>query len=165
MDPKVENEEYGRSPLAEFAQVHSSRGDLTNTVRNRGFGVHSLSRDHDGEGDARTRVTNLAPRSRPDPASRNACVIPVCRAIVLGELGVLCGKQSPAGCTTRRLTRCRVGLEPGLSWSQVARRRRCHRFPAPAPNTRLTRRGLRPLATAGWVVGLRIEAVDSPSPP
>jgi hypothetical protein len=58
MDPKVENEEYGRSPLAESAQVHSSRGDLTNTVRNRGFGVHSPSRGHDGDGDARTRVTN-----------------------------------------------------------------------------------------------------------
>jgi hypothetical protein len=38
MDPKVENEEHGRSPLAEFAQAYSSRSDLTNTVRNRGFG-------------------------------------------------------------------------------------------------------------------------------
>jgi hypothetical protein len=60
MDPKVENEEYGRSPLAESAQLHSSRGDLTNTVRNRGFGVHSPSRDHGGEGHARTRVASLS---------------------------------------------------------------------------------------------------------
>jgi hypothetical protein len=63
MNPKVENEECGRSPLAESAQVHSSRGDLTNTVQNRGFGVHSPSRDHGGEGDARGRVTG----SRPEP--------------------------------------------------------------------------------------------------
>jgi hypothetical protein len=32
-------------------------------------------------------------------------------------------------------------------------------------NTRLPRRGLRPLATAGEVVGLELKAVDSPSPP
>jgi hypothetical protein len=34
-----------------------------------------------------------------------------------------------------------------------------------AANTLLPRRGLRPLATAGEVVGLAVEAVDSPSPP
>ena len=40
---KVESEECGRSPLDASAQVHSSPGDLTNTFRNRGFGVHSPS--------------------------------------------------------------------------------------------------------------------------
>jgi hypothetical protein len=62
-----------------------------------------------GEGDARTRVTRPTPMEQAGtPASRNACAIPDCRAIVPGELGVLCGKQSPAGCTARRLTRRRV---------------------------------------------------------
>jgi hypothetical protein len=93
MDPKVENEECGRSPLAESAQVHSSRGDLTDTFRNRGFGVHSPSRDHGREGYARRRVTGSQRGAVAGPCVKKRLRHSVLPGIVLGELRVLGGGQ------------------------------------------------------------------------
>ena len=75
--------------------------------------------------------------------------------IVLGELRALGGSQllgrlhDAARRKVLALARAKAAAE-----ARGARRRRCNRFPAPAPNTRLTRRCLRPLATAGEEVGL-----------
>jgi hypothetical protein len=132
--------------LSQRSHKHGSKSRLR---------VHSPSRDHHGEGDARTRVTNHTPWSRPDPASRNACVISTIRDIVPLRLLRLCVQQPPAGFSARRVARCRIWAraKAGVE-SKLARRRRCNRPPTPAPNTIFTRRGLRPLATADRVIGL-----------